>query len=555
MSDPIPGTPDRTRRGPRAVVVTLLFAALLGVGGWYASHQGAQTPVARAAAEPRSAAKGTHLFEQVLSAVAQRYVDSIDVSTLYQKAVTGVLSELNDPYSTFLTPDRVKTLDEQISGNYAGIGLQLNKRDGFLTVIEPLPGTPAEKAGVEMGDRLVAIDGASTFNMVPEAAARLLRGEPGSKVSISIERAGVPKRMQFTIARDAVHRRAVPRVAMLGNSVGYVDVNVFGEKTTEELVHAIDSLVKQGAKSLVLDLRGNPGGLLEQGVAVAELFLDPGQAIVQLRSRPGAPPENYADREAQRWPTLALATLVDHGSASAAEIVAGALQDHDRSIVVGTHSFGKGSAQTVFTLPNGEGLRLTTSRWFTPAGRSITRQPYTDIDGDGRITPKDTVRPVFKTDAGRAVVGGGGIEPDVTAADSTEPQALAALTRAMLTSLPELRNAIAEQALVIKRSGKFTSATAPITPDMLDALYANLVRRKVAPERSLFDGASEWIGRSLGYEATRVTFGADAEFLRRAADDVALQRAVVLLQGARSPREVFAHLEPARKAEVLPASK
>jgi carboxyl-terminal processing protease len=430
--------------------------------------------------------------------------------------------------------------------------MQVNKRDGFLTVVEPFPGSPAEKAGVQMGDRLVAIEGTSTFNMVREDASRALRGVPGSKVSFTVERPGVAKRLQFTIAREAVHRPAVPRATLIGDGVAYVDINVFGPKTREELAQAVDSLVKQGAKSLIIDLRGNPGGLLEQGVAVAELFLDPGQSIVQLRSRPGALPESYSDKESQRWPTLALGLLMDHASASSSEIVAGALQDHDRAIVVGTTSYGKGSAQTVFNLPNGDGLRLTTARWFTPSGRSISKlQP---LGSDGRRTPPDTTRPTFNTDGGRAVLGGGGITPDVVANDSVVPVALQALTHAMGAKLGELRNAIASQALVIKRSGKLASPMAPVTPEMLDNLYADLSRRNVAPDRAVYDAAREWVGRSLGYEAARVAYGIDAEFMRRAQDDVALQRASQLLQGARTPREVFAHLESVKKVEV-PASK
>jgi carboxyl-terminal processing protease len=245
---------------------------------------------------------------------------------------------------------------------------------------------------------------------------------------------------------------------------------------------------------------------------------------------------------------------VDRSSASAAEIVAGALQDHDRAIIVGSASYGKGNAQTLFTLPNGAGIRLTTSRWFTPAGRSINRQPLTDVNGDGRVTAADTVRPVFKTDEGRRVLGGGGIAPDVVAEDSAPSIDVQTLTHAMGAKLPELRNAIADEAQRIKRSGKLTGPMAPISRDMLNDLYANLEQRKIAPARSVFDAAGEWLARALGYEATRARFGADAEFTRRSHDDVALQRAIALVQGARSPREVFAHLDT-RKGTAVPASK
>ena len=553
MTDPIPDTPAKQNRGPRAVVAAIICVALLGVGSWYEGHRVVPSSSIANARPSRSPVAGTRLFDQVMAAVATRYVDSIDVGSLYEKAVSGMLSELGDPYTSFLTQNRLKSLDDQLPANYGGVGVQLNRRDGSLTVIEPVSGSPAAKAGVQAGDRLIAIDGASTYNMVQEDAARALRGVPGSKVAITLERAGVAKRLQLTLVRDSVHRRSVSRTTMLANGVGYVDITMFGEQTATEMSSAVDSLVKLGAKSVVMDLRGNSGGTIEQGAAIAELFLDPGQAIVQLRPRPGAPPINFADREAQKWPNLALGILIDRGSASAAEVFAGALQDHDRAIVVGTQSFGKGSAQTVIPLADGTGLRLTTGRWYTPSGRAITRltRAQREIEnGDVPLSPKDTVKPTYKSDAGRRIVGGGGIIPDVQAADSVASEALQELMRAMGPKLPALRDAIGSQALLIKSSGKFASANAPVTKEFLDALYGDLVRRKSAPDRPAFDAASEWVARSFGYEIARVTFGPDAEFARRSHDDVALQKAVQLLQGARSAREVFAHLETQGKVEV-----
>lgn len=553
MTDPIPDTPVRGRRRPRAIVATAVFLALLGVGGWYAGRQSQAVPAATNSAPRLANGAGRRVFEQVMMAVQERYVDSIGAEVLYEKAAAGLLDELGDPYTTFLPPDRLKSLDEQITGTYAGIGLNVNERDGFQTVVEPLPGSPAYKAGVQMGDRLIAIEGLSTKKMLPEEIGRAVRGKPGTKVNITLERAGRP--IEVSIVRDTVHRRAVARAVMLQGNVAYVDINIFGTKTTEDLEASVDSLVKAGAKSLVIDLRGNPGGLLEQGVTAAELFLDPGQSIVELRSRPGALADNYGDREPQRWPNLALSVLLDHGSASASEIVAGALQDHDRAIVVGSSSFGKGSAQTVFTLTSGAGVRLTTGRWYTPSGRSISKPLPSEIeDDDDRRTPPDTTRPVYKTDGGRKVVGGGGIIPDVQLSDSVAPQALQALTRSLGVHVSALRDAIAAEALNIKRNGKLSGPTATVTPEMLNNVYAGVVSRNVTIDRALYDAAAEWVARSLGYEMTRVSFGSEAEFMRRAQDDIVLQRAVQLLQGARTPREVFAGLEGSGKV-VVPAAR
>ena len=361
-------------------------------------------------------------------------------------------------------------------------------------------------------------------------------------------------RVNFTLLRDKVHLRAVQRVQLLQNGVGYVDVNVFSAQTATELSAAVDSVLKLGARSLVMDLRGNPGGLLEQGVAVAELFLDRGQSIVQLRARPGTQPQVFTDSLPQRWPTLPLAVLVDRASASASEIVAGALQDHDRAIVLGVTSFGKGSAQNVYPLSSGGALRLTTARWYTPAGRSINRPVPRDRDEEfadsAEVTLPDTVRPRFRTDAGRTVFGGGGITPDVISGDTTTPLQVQSLARAMGKNAVAYRDALAKRAQMQKP--RMSGPGDPVTPAILDALYADLVGRGVAPPRSVFDSAAPWISRSLGYEMTRVAFGAEADFMRRMQDDSALQRAMELLQGARSSRDVFSKLE--KRAVQVPSS-
>ncbi|MES2522004.1 MAG: S41 family peptidase [Gemmatimonadota bacterium] len=542
MADALPETPGTATGRTRGVVAALLFVGLLVLGGVWAGR--ALTPPA----PPVASLGGTKLFDQVLSAVAQRYVDTLDMAAIYDKAVTGLLSELNDPYTAFLSPERLKRLDEQISGTYTGVGLQVDIRDEWPTVIEPIAGGPSELAGVQTGDRIVLIDGVTTKGWTFLEVSAALRGLPGSNVSFVLER--VDQRIPLTLKRASVLRRAVPRVALLPGAVGYADVKVFSAQTTTELSLAVDSLIKQGARSLIIDLRGNPGGLLEQGVAVADLFLDPGKPIVQLRARPGSDAQTYADKEPQRWPTLPIAVLVDRGSASASEIVAGALQDHDRALVLGTTSFGKGSAQNVYPLVSGGALRLTTARWYTPVGRSISKLAPADPDaeesesnGSARGATPDTIKPRFRTDAGRTVLGGGGITPDVTVGDSLTPLPVQALARAMGKNFGAYRDALAKLALSFRSSGVLKSPGEPVTREMLDALYRDLVERKVAPERRIFDNAGPWISRSLGYEMTRVAFGPDAEFLRRAQDDPTMQRAAALLQGSRTPREVFSRLE------------
>lgn len=537
MAEQLPDAPRRSRRRARAIAAAALFVALLSLGGWWAGRD--LTPATRRVRAPLG---GARLFDQVVAAVAQKYVDSLDGSAIYDKAVSGLLRELEDPYTTYLAEDRLRRLNEQISGVYAGVGLQIDIRDGWPVVIEPIVGGPSERAGVLVGDRIVLLAKESTRGWSRDETSKAMRGPPGSSVTFTVERGDA--RVNFTLLRDKVHLRAVQRVQLLPDGVGYVDVNVFSAQTTTELSAAVDSVVKLGARSLVMDLRGNPGGLLEQGVAVAELFLDRGQSIVQLRARPGSRPQVITDSLPQRWPALPLAVLVDRASASASEIVAGALQDHDRAMVLGVTSFGKGSAQSVYPLSNGGALRLTTARWYTPVGRSISRPSPRDRDaefGDRvEVSAPDTIRPRFRTDAGRTVFGGGGITPDVIIGDTTTPPQVQSLARAMGKNAGAYRDAVAKQAQAQKRL--MNGPGDPVTPAMLDALFADLVKRRVAPPRSVFDSAAPWISRSLGYEMTRVAFGADADFMRRTQDDRALQRAMELLQGVRSPREVFAKI-------------
>ncbi len=547
MPETLPDAPRAPRRA-RTLIAAVAFGGVLGVGGWWAGRD------LTAAVQPsRAPLGGARLFDQVSAAIAQKYVDSLSADTLYAKSVTGLLNELDDPFTSFLTEERVRRLSEQMAGTFSGIGLQIDIRDGWPIVIEPVIGGPSEQAGVLAGDRIVRIGKEVTKDLDREEVFRRLRGPTGSAVSFTVERGGLEQR--FTLTRDKVHLRAVQRVALLPNGTGYVDVNVFNAFTAAELTTAVDSLVKMGARSLAMDLRGNPGGLLEQGVAVAELFLDRGQSIVQLRGRPGAAPQTFTDSLPQRWPTLPLAVLVDRSSASSSEIVAGALQDHDRAIVLGVTSFGKGSAQNVYPLSSGGALRLTIARWFTPVGRSINRpperRPEDDVEADtSGVSLPDTIRPRYRTDAGRTVFGGGGITPDILVGDTVTPQPVQALARAMGRNLGAYRDAIAKLARQQKRQMK--TAGDVVSRGQLDALYADLVARQVAPPRAVFDSAAPWIARSVGYEMARQAFGSDAEFMRRTQDDVTLQRAVQVLMSARTPRDVFGNLE--RRTVSVPAA-
>lgn len=522
----------------RAIIVLAALGGSIVSGGWLL-QRGMHTG--------ESVYDRARLFDGVMTHISRYYVDSIPEADLYRKAVDGMIGELNDPHTSFLAADRLRRLAESTSGRYGGLGIQIEPRDRWITVIAPLPDTPAERAGIQTGDRIVEIEGASTEGWTADEALKALRGDPGSRVTFAIERPGLDSRLPFTLVRREIKVRSVQNVSMLRDSVGYLDVNVFSEATAEELRAGIETLVGRGARDLILDLRGNPGGLLEQGVGVADLFLDPGDKIVGMRGRTREANRDFTDRTAERWPELAVVVLVDSGSASASEIVAGALQDHDRALIVGTTTFGKGSAQSVFPMPGGSALKLTTALWYTPSGRSINR-PIAGTPADSEaVTPADTVTPTYRTAGGRTMQGGGGIVPDLIVGNPVAGPQEVAFQQALGRNVPAFRDALNEYVRSLQASRSITSRDFTVTPAMRDALWTRMQRRSIAMDRAVYDAAAPLVDRVLTLEIARYVFGGDAEFRRGVKDDPAIQVALELLREAGSQREL---LERATKRQA-----
>lgn len=517
-------------RRVRVAVVAGLFLLSMLSGAWLLDR-GARTGTF-------TAYEAAHLYDDVLRRVSNDFVDSISDSALYRKSVDGMLYELHDPYSVFLAPDRFSRLGEMVSGDYAGLGIEVDIRSGAIVIVAPLPGGPAERAGVQPGDRIVKIDGKSTEGWTNEEATRALRGKPGTTVSLQIERAGSSAPVTLTVTREAIHRSAVRRIAMLSSDVGYVDLKAFSDSSALEVSHAVENLLGRGMKSLIIDLRTNPGGLLSEGVKVSDLFLDPGQRIVSLKGRVRSDDRTYADSSKQRWPSLPIAILVDGRSASAAEIVAGALQDHDRAVVVGLPTYGKGSAQTVFPFGAAGGLKLTTAKWYTPSGRSINKLIIDPDDPDADQTAI-LQKQRFHTDGGRIVYGAGGIAPDVYAGDTSVTPAESALLTALGTKAGIFRDQVTALALDVKARHTVTSPNFEITPALLDDLYRRLAARGVKIDRAVYDDAKGVISRVLGAQIERYAFGPDAELRRRAITDPALAKALQLTEGVKTEPDLL----------------
>ncbi len=364
----------------RLTIPFALIGVLLVMALW--------TQPPRVAAKTQDAYKSLETFSNVLSLVQENYVDEVNLDDLVQGAIKGMLGTL-DPHSSYMKPDEYKELQVETKGSFSGIGIEISMRDGVLTVISPIEGTPAFQKGLKAGDKIIKIDGEPTKDLSINDAVKRLRGPKGSKVTISILREGWRELKDFTIVRDVIPIISV-KSKLLEPGYPYIRVIQFQSKTTQDFQKALKDFEKEGAiKGLVIDLRNNPGGLLDQAVRMADLFIDKG-VIVSTRGRikdQNMVFEAEPNKETYKFPIV---VLVNEGSASASEIVAGALKDHKRAIILGTQTFGKGSVQTIIPMNDGSGLRLTTARYYTPSGESIQAKGITpDVVVQNREAAED----------------------------------------------------------------------------------------------------------------------------------------------------------------------
>lgn len=310
------------------------------------------------------------LYSYTLTTIQADYVEEMEPKDLIYGSLKGMLSTL-DPHSQFLDPDEYKDLKTETEGKFGGLGIEISIRDGLLTIITPLEGTPAWKAGIKAGDRIVKIEDDLTKDITLSEAVKKLRGKPKTDITITILREKEFKILEFTITREIIHIEDVKYVQILENNIGYIRLTEFREDSAKAFREALNDLKSQGANSLILDLRNNPGGLLNVAIRITEEFLPSGEIVVSTKGRRRS--QNTVTKSTNRnhlidWPMV---ILINEGSASGSEILAGALKDNNRAIILGTKSFGKGSVQSVIPLPDGSGLRLTTSKYFTPSGKSI----------------------------------------------------------------------------------------------------------------------------------------------------------------------------------------
>jgi len=355
-------------------------------------------------------------FTTMLSVIEDNYVERVPTQKVVTGAINGLLNAL-DPHSNFLDEDAYASLQEEQHGSFYGLGITIQSINGILTVISPIEGTPAFKAGLRAGDVISEIEGEPTKGQPTNALLRKLRGPKGTKVTITIQREGYESSLHFTLVRDEIPVNSVSYSFMVRPGVGYVRIKNFTETTADELEQALEKLKEQNMNHLIVDLRFNTGGLLDQAIKVSDLFLEKGAVVVSTKGRIPESNTVYRCSETNTYENIPLIVLVNRSSASASEIVAGAIQDHDRGVIVGTTTWGKGLVQSLYRVGSNTALALTTARYYTPSGRLIQRDYsrsfydyyYTDIGVDENPNSREKAY----TETGREVFGGGGITPDV----------------------------------------------------------------------------------------------------------------------------------------------
>jgi carboxyl-terminal processing protease len=498
-------------------LIAILALTILS-GGWL---------LRRKAAPEGTVYQQARLFENVVASIHTHYIDSLGEGDLYQTAAKALVSSLHDPYAELLSRESFRQYQRQMSGTEVDVGLVSDY------------GTGGARGAFAPGDVILSIDGKSTEGWSARRVEEALAGGSGPTVTVVVRPWGSDTTIVRTLTRTIVHVPAASTGILLGGGVGYIELRRVSDGAASELRKAVDRLVDDGMTSLVLDLRGNPGGLINEGVRVASLFLRPGDTIAVSQGRSSDHSKVYLAGQSGGWHDLRVSLLVNHGTASSAELIAGALQDHDRAVIVGTPSFGKGVLQTTYPLGDEVAIKLTTARWFTPSGRTVQR-PRPDGQGAmGNRTPSLTPR-IYHSDAGRAIPDASGILPDLMVRGTPRSDA----ERAFLSLLGEdvglFRSVLADFARDLKknpRAPKFESYR--VTEDMRNQVYERLQIIGLEVPRTTFDNASAYVDEQLGYEITRELFGEVAEARRRALSDRQMQTAVRLLRRVKTQEQAL----------------
>ncbi len=472
------------------------------------------------------------IFNKILKDIEDNYVDEVPADTLIRGAIEGMIESLKDPHTNYLTKEEYEQLRISTEGEFGGIGAQIGKRDEKIVVISPLEGTPAYRAGLLPGDAIIMVDSIPTKGKSVDVVVRQIRGMPGTRVLLTIQREGIAEPFNVEITRAIIKLDAVPYFGMVADDIGYIYLANFSKTADAELKKGLDSLFSLGAKKIIFDLRGNSGGLLQEGVRVSELFLSKGRDVVTTKGR-REPPRTFKAENAYPYGEFPMITLVNQGSASASEIVAGALQDWDRSLIIGTQTFGKGSVQNVIPLEDGGALKLTTARWYTPSGRCIDK-PYlgaeTTTVQEARIdTTKENlyITIVLK----RKVYGRGGITPDII----VEPPKPTKLEVDIWS-----KGYYFDFAVHYTQTHREINKSFEVDKNVLDC-FATYLREKKKLEftDAQFDSAKIPIAQQLKQEIFANLFGQKESYRIRTSYDPLIKKGIELLKEVKSQKDLF----------------
>jgi carboxyl-terminal processing protease len=507
---------------PRArwIALTTVVAISFASGAWLTR--------AKPSAEG-SVYQQARLFENVVGAIHRHYIDSLGEGDLYQRAATALVTSLNDPYAELLVRDAYREYKRQMSGTQ----LDFEAHKGPTESGAGLAGT-----GIQPGDEVLSIDGKSTEGWGESKVDEALRDGTRPTVTVLVRPLGSDRSVVRRITRTAVHVPAASPGVLLDGGVGYVVLHRMSEHAADELRAAVERLRQAGMTALVLDLRSNPGGLIREGVKVAGLFLEPGDTVATSRGRTAKRARAYLAGQSAEWDDLRLVLLVNRGTASSAEVIAGALQDHDRAAIVGTPTYGKGVLQTTYPLGEEVALKLTTAKWFTPSGRWVQRPPAEAPGAAGNRTP--ALEPeVFRTRAGRPIPDRSGVLPDLTVRSSLRSDGERVLYTALGHDLERFRRLLSAYAAELRADGSVTDESFQVTEEMREELYARLVEEGVSLSPETYADAAPYVADQLGYEIARELFGTESVVRRQAKADRQLQAALRLLGTSESQQQTI----------------
>lgn len=501
-------------------------------------------PLAGRTGEERTRARSIDALAEVLSLVQKHAVEPPQPRQATHATIQGMLHTL-DPHSNYMDESEFRMMREDQRGSFFGIGAIIQQHLDGVVVVSTVTGGPSERAGIRAGDYIKEIDGKSTEGWTSNQAVSKLRGDKGTVVEVTMQRPGFAEPLKFSLTRSEIPSNTVTHAFMLGPTSGLIAIKDFGEQTADEFERAVAALKKQGMKELVLDLRNNGGGVLEAALGICRQILGPGELIVTQKGRDG---RDYSETRAPKGAVLdpfPLVVLINRSSASASEIVSGAIQDHDRGLVVGQTSWGKGLVQSVLSINRTRGLALTTARYYTPSGRSIQRDYQHGLDeyfSPDEKEKQDPAAPAFKTDLGRTVYGGGGIKPDF----SVEPGRLSTFTAEI-----RYRHAVFFK-FAVQEKEKFGVRPGQTADDVVMARFRMwLAEQKVAVSEEDWTKYQEEMRDQLTYEMRNVSTGVDAGFRYLCEKDPQIKKALEVLPQATDLLKRKLALQPEAPAKAL----